>query len=146
MNETSLLTRVQELLDDRVDPFDDPEVLAALDAHPEWLPRLAGLRGDALALAALAPLPVSAPLQVGVRRQRRWWIAFAGATLVAAGLWFAVRLASPPPPVFAGRIVASRLTELRPRAHLAATFVVSDAELTTPTSRLHTWELRSERR
>ncbi len=146
MNETSLLTRVQELLDDRVDPFDDPEVLAVLDAHPEWLPRLAGLRADALALAALAPVPVPVPAKVDVRRHRRWWVAVAGATFVAATLLFAVRLASPPPPVFAGRIVATRLTELRPRAHLAATFVFSDAELTTPTSRLQTWELRSERR
>lgn len=141
MNETTLLARVQEHLDARSDPFDDAEVIACLDAHPEWLPQLVALRADALALASLRPArPMLAPPP-----RRRWpWVGSAVFATAAAAL-VASLLQTPPPPR-AGRIVTAQLTELRARAHLAATFVVNDALVATPTSRLQTWQTRSEPR
>lgn len=139
MNETELFARVQELLDARMDPLDDAEVIAGFDANPEWLPRLAGLRADAMVLATSAPIRSR---DTG-RRRWPWWVAVFGATAAAALL--ASQLATPTRHR-AGRIVASSLTELRPRAHLAATFVVKDAVVSTPSMRLQTWQVRSERR
>lgn len=140
MNETTLLARVQEHLDARRDPFDDAEVVACLDAHPEWLPQLVALRADALALASLRPSrPPLAPPRL------RWpWVGSAVFAAAAAAL-VATLLPTPPPPR-AGRIVTAQFTELRARAHLAATFVVNDSLVATPTSRLQTWQTRSEPR
>jgi hypothetical protein len=64
----------------------------------------------------------------------------------AAGPAAATLLPTPPPPPRAGRIVTAQFTELRARAHLAATFVVNDSLVATPTSRLQTWQTRSEPR
>jgi len=134
MNEASLLARVQAHLDARCDPLDDADVMASLDAHPEWLLRIAGLRADARALAGL-PVP---------QRSRRWpWIASACFATAAAAL---VTVSLRPPPRCAGRIVAASLAELRPRAHVAANFVVSESLVTTPTTRLETWQTVSEAR
>lgn len=141
MNETTLLARVQELLDARRDPFDDAEVVACLDAHPEWLPQLVALRADALALASLRPSrpPLAPP-------RRRWPRVGSAVFAAAAAALVTTLLPTPPPPPRAGRIVTAQFTELRARAHLAATFVVNDSLVATPTSRLQTWQTRSEPR
>ena len=136
MNETTLLARVQSLLDARRDPLDDGDVVAALQAHPEWLERFAGLRADALVLATLPAAPV--------RRPRRWpWILSACFAAAAAAL-VVVALRLPPRPRPAGRILAASLAELRPGEQIAATFAVKQVLLTTPTTRLETWQTRSE--
>lgn len=133
MNATTLLARVQSLLDARQDPLDDDQVLAALEAHPEWLDRIAGLRADARALAQLRITPMHRP--------RRWpWFVAA----IVAATWLVAMPWREPARRPAGRILAATLEELRPRAHVAATFVVNERLLSTPTTRLETWQTRSE--
>lgn len=135
MNETALFARVQALLDERRDPFDDECVVAALQAHPEWLERTVGLRADASALSRLPVAPA--------RRSRRWpWLVAAG--FVAAAAILVTTVPCQPPRATGGRILVASLEELRPRAHVAATFVVHERLLATPTTRLDTWQTRSE--
>ncbi len=156
MNNDAFQERLQEHFDQRVDPLDDEQVVAFLNEHPEWLPRLAALRADVRTLAArpigarpTGALPTGAlPTGALPTRTRRRWFARAagGAAAVAAVLLVWIATATPRAPRSAGRIVAASLTELRPRSHLAANFVVSERLLTTATTRLETYTHRSEAR
>ena len=151
MNNDAFQERLQEHFDQRVDPLDDEQVVAFLNEHPEWLPRLAALRADVRTLAArpIGARPTGAlPTGALPTRTRRRWFARAagGAAAVAAVLLVWIATATPRAPRSAGRIVAASLTELRPRSHLAANFVVSERLLTTATTRLETYTHRSEAR
>lgn len=133
MTDTTLLARVQALLDARRDPLDDDAVIAALQAHPEWLDRVVRLRADARALAQLPITPIHRP--------RRWpWFVSA----IVAAAWLVAILCRQPARPHAGRILSAHLEELRPRAHIAATFVINERLLSTRTTRLETWQTRSE--
>lgn len=139
MNESTFRRRFHACLDARQDPFDDADVVAFLDAHPEQVPTWAQLRHDAIALAAL-PQPVAPDA-----RGRRGLVLATGATAAAtilAALWPHVG----PAPSPGSRIVAASFVELRPRAHAAATIVVREPLLHTVTTRLENYEQWSERR
>jgi hypothetical protein len=142
MNDDPMLVRLHELLDRGVDPFDDGELVAWLEVHPEFLPLAAALRADARDLAARVP----AARSPGWRRPRlvlaTCLATSAAAVALAVGTWPGPTPADGAQP----RIVAASIEELRPRAHLAATFVVHDSLVTTGSARLESYTMRSERR
>lgn len=75
MNELSFWQRVQEHLDNRRDPLDDPEVRCFLEESPRHLEEFAGLQDG---LRALRPV-------MGRRHRRIPWVA-AAVLLCALGL------------------------------------------------------------
>ena len=138
MNDPTLLARVMAQLDARRDPFDDAEVLAWLDAHPEALALVATLRAQAHTLAASRPVRQSRARRLVLRSLSAAFLA-AAVALVAFG-WHR----EPAPP--AGRIFAASLEVEAPRAHLAATYRVRESLVDSPHARLEQWQQRSEPR
>jgi hypothetical protein len=131
--------RLHACLDARIDPLDDTALCAHLAEHPDDLERFAALRQRLLAMPALG---AARPVRV------RWPLVLA----TAAAATLAVVLAQPTQApsdgaaIAPGRVLAASLEELRPRAHAAVSFTVHQVLAATPTTRLETYELRSERR
>lgn len=138
MNDPTLLARVMAHLDARRDPFDDAEVVAWLDAHPDSLALVATLRAQASALAALRPARDGRVRRLALRSLSAVFLAAAVALVVF------VRHREPAPP--AGRIFAASLEVTEPRAHLAATYRVRESLVDAPHARLEQWQQRSEPR
>lgn len=146
MNDARMLERLHDHLDRGEDPFADAVLTAWLEDHPEWLPLAATLRADARALGNLTrPVGLAAPR----RRPRAAAALLAMATASSAAAWALWPTLFPPaesPQGPRARIVASSYEELRPRALLAGSFLVHEVALTTPSARLESYTLRSERR
>lgn len=153
MNDAEFTTRVHECLDARADPLDDQAVCAFLAAHPQHLAAFADLRARLAQVASMrgAARPAPATVQHAQARRIRW-PSLAGIA-VAAGLALLVpgtlvRGDGTAPPTTGGssRVLATSLTELRPRAWAAATFEVRQTLLTTASTRVSVCERRSEPR
>ena len=140
MNDDPMLARLHELLDRGVDPLDDDELVAWLEQHPEQLPLAVALRADARDLHAAPMAAATTPRRRRHRFAKATAIAAVAAAALAVAMWPAEATTAQP------RIVASSFEELRPRAHLAATFIVHDSLVTTGRARLESYTLRSERR
>lgn len=138
MNESTFRHRFHARLDARQDPFDDADLVAFLDAHPEHLAAWAQLRRDAATLALLRP-----PLAKAARIRRAL---VAGGGAAAAAILAALWLHAGPPAGRVPRIVAASVAEVRPRAHAAATIVVHEPLLSSANARLEIYAQWSERR
>ncbi len=146
MNDARMLELLHEHLDRGEDPFADALLTSWLENHPEWLPLAATLRADARALGDL-PRPVGLPTPRRRRRASAALLAMATASCAAAwALWPALYTPAESRPEPRARIVASSYEELRPRALLAGSFLVHEVALATPSARLESYTLRSERR
>ncbi len=135
MNTEAFFARVHRCLDARQDALDDAELVAFLHAHPELLPEFAALSSDVRALAQRAR-PI-------VRKHRWPWLAAAAALIVTAA---AIAWPDRAPRNSQPRILAASLEELRPRAHVAASYCVRQALVATATTSFETFEYRSEPR
>jgi len=75
----NLVARAQELLDQRQDPLEDHDLLAALEDCTDALEEVIALRAIGLQLAATAPATStaasSAPVPATASWPHRWWIA-----------------------------------------------------------------------
>jgi hypothetical protein len=140
MNDMPMLARLHELLDRGVDPLDDEELVEWLEQHPEQLPLAVALRADA------RDLHDAAVVATGAQSRRRRHLALATSLAALAAAAFVLAVWPAPETPAQPRIVASSFEELRPRAHLAATFVVHDSLVTTGRACLESYTLRSERR
>lgn len=140
MNDDPMLARLHELLDRGVDPLDDEELVAWLEQHPEQLALAMAMRADARDLRDTAMVATRTP------RRRRLRLALATSLAALAAAAFVLAVWPAPETPAHPRILAASFEELRPRAHLAATFVVHDSLVTTGRARLESYTLRSERR
>lgn len=104
MNDLSFWRRVQEHLDARQDPLDDPEVQGFLEGNPQHLEEYAKLQDG---LRALQPV-----VREGRRRRVPW--AAAGILLCALGLLWIFQLGNGELPVpdiaVGGRILETDIT------------------------------------
>ncbi|MCB9877155.1 MAG: hypothetical protein H6835_06080 [Planctomycetes bacterium] len=122
--------RLQQRLDERRDPLDDPQLVAWLDAHPERLAAFAGLRDDLRGLGAESPRPAAVP-----RRAARVALAAVAVVAVAGTAILGVVLRQPPPAAPAarspGRVLTASLEGHPPRLYAAADFAVRESLTTT---------------
>jgi hypothetical protein len=138
MNDDPMFVRLHAALDRGEDPFDDDELVAWLDAHPEALERAAQLRADARDLATV-------PADHATRRHRVRPLVFAAATAVVAtglGLWWLAATT----PTGRPRIVDAQFDERRPRALATAVFRVHDAHFASTTASFESYTLHHARR
>lgn len=136
MNAARFHARVEACFDERIDPLDDPAVVAFLDAHPEHLPAFAERRACIAAVTALGTPRDNAP------HRRRPWLLLAGAAAAALAIVM-LRLDTDqrPPSSF----LASTVHETRPRANVAASFELRQV-IASSTTRLELYERRTEPR
>ncbi len=140
--------RLHELLDRRLDPLDDPDCRAFLDAHPHRLPDFAALRLRLAALPHLAePVPAPVPTPRPWRRLAPWWSLAAAA---AIALWLARPTPAPAPAAAApaapepaaaprGRVLAAALEPIHQRLGAVATAQARAVLLDRPDARLETF-------
>lgn len=138
MNAARFHARVEACFDERIDPLDDPAVVAFLDAHPEHLPAFAERRACIAAVTALGTPRTNAP-----QRRRRWLLRVGAAAAAAALAIVMLRLDTDqrPPSSF----LASTVHETRPRANVAASFELRQV-IASSTTRLELYERRTEPR
>lgn len=143
MNRNEFEVRLHACLDARRDPFDDQELMAWLDAHPEELDAVArlwaavqvlqapgadvGSDGSPVATATAAATRDGVLLasRVGRRRTRRWPLLVLGAGLAGAAAALVlvaiepVPMAKPVAPSGAGRILSAVVEPITPTLGLA---------------------------
>ncbi len=133
-DEPTFLARLHAALDARRDPFADDELVAWLDANPDWLDRTARLCADVRALATAAPSRA--------RSGRRRVLPIA-ATLAAAALAVFVPWTTSDPAAPAGRLLAAELTVAPQRAHLAVGVAEREVLVAYGTSHLTSKRVRT---
>lgn len=153
MNRSEFEVRLHACLDARSDPFDDAEVVAWLDAHPEELDAMARLWA---AVQGMQELPADAmpPVPIVVRargRSRRWpWLVLgAGLAGVAAALVLAAiaptHAAVPTAPSAAGRILSAVVEPIMPTLGLAPQVRATEVLVARPDVRVEVftqWSVR----
>lgn len=169
MNRSEFELRLHACLDARRDPFDDAELVAWLDAHPEELDATArlwaavqllqapgaelGSDGSlaATTTAAASRGPAGSAPVVGSQRSRRWpWLALgAGLAGVAAALAVAaiepVPMATPKAPSPAGRILSAVVEPITPTLGLAPQVRATEVLVAHPDMRVEVftqWSVR----
>ena len=169
MNRSEFEVRLHACLDARRDPFDDEELVAWLDAHPEELDATArlwaavgvlqepgaelGSDGSLVATttAAVSRGPAGVTSGAGSPRSRRWpWLAlFAGLAGVAAALVVEaiepVPAATPKAPRPAGRILSALVEPITPTLGLAPQVRATELLVSRPDVRVEVftqWSVR----
>lgn len=144
-------TRLQQLLDERRDPLDDPQLVAWLDAHPERLAAFAALRDDLLRLDPQLADAQTQPqqLRTAAMPRRMRLVAVAAAAAAAALLFVFARRepersggstsptqTTPSPQLVAnrspGRVLTAHLEGHSPRLYAAAEFTLHESLWQTP--------------
>jgi ferric-dicitrate binding protein FerR (iron transport regulator) len=159
MNHDAFAARLQACLDARIDPFDDAELVAWLDAHPAQLEAVARLwaavavlHGDAVVAAKGEAAPA-----------RRWpWLVLGAmgaglaAALALAAVWPAHvaatrvldasgRGAAAEPTVARGRVLSAVLQPITPSLGLAAPVRATEVLVANPRVRVEVfteWSVR----
>lgn len=153
MNRSEFEVRLHACLDARSDPFDDAELVAWLDAHPEELEATARLWAAVQGLQALpADAMPSVPIVVRAHgRSRRWpWLVLgAGLAGVAAALVLAAiaptHAAVPAVPPAAGRILSAVVEPITPTLGLAPQVRATEVLVARPDVRVEVftqWSVR----
>ncbi len=169
MNRNEFEVRLHACLDARRDPFDDEELVAWLDAHPEQLDAVARLwaavqvlqasgaeRGSddswaATATATASRGAVGVAARIGSPRSRRWALLVLGAGLAgAAAAWVVATIEpgsmpTPKAPSPAGRILSAVVEPITPTLGLATRVRATEVLVACPEARIEVftqWSVR----
>jgi anti-sigma factor RsiW len=160
IDECEYITRLHRHLDERLEPLDDPELVAFLDAHPHHLEAFAAMRAD---FEALKLVPQSAgESATDIRRapatEPTWQRSFrhpipAAAAVLLIALGWQLRALTMTndsdnrhQPTRPPRILSASIEELEATLRPAAFYTVRDPMVRTTTFTLEAYEGRSELR
>ncbi len=151
MNRSEFEVRLHACLDARTDPFDDAELVAWLDAHPEEMDAVARL-WSAVAVLQTPDAALVVPARVRAQgRSRRWpWLVLgAGLAGVAAALVLAAiaptHAVAPTASPAAGRILSAVVEPITPTLGLAPQVRATEVLVARPDVRIEVftqWSVR----
>jgi len=151
MNRSEFEVRLHACLDARRDPFDDVELVAWLDAHPEDLDAVARLWSAIAVLQATDAMPAVPMSARTLGRSRRWpWLVLgAGLAGVAAAMVLAAiaptHASVPKIEVAAGRILSAVVEPIVPTLGLAPQVRATEVLVARPDVRVEVftqWSVR----